>query len=284
MEVYRDRAEGWQHAKLSGHINESNVTEMIKSDFSTQERLIIAAGYSPSCISVEKICVGGLNELNIPCILGDTTKNKTDVKILLSNGKYINISIKKSLGGQVYLITPERFISGFQAIYNIPIPKNIKRAIELFWGVADDINEIIARFPSGDSKIDAYQLRKRRLVERTLRIYDNKLCEELLEWFNNHMEYIFDFCFARGLARDESESADLIWYINTLGENQVDEIINIARVKENIPRNASYGTRGGGTTIQLPFGFVQWHDPSKSSPCLQFHHGYEKIISLIEGL
>lgn len=282
METSRDRAEGWQHAKLSGHINESNVTEMIKNDISTQERIITAAGYSPSCTSVAEVCVGGLNELNVPSVLGDTTKNKTDVKILLTNGEYINISIKKSLAGQVYLITPERFISGFQKIYDIAIPATVKRAIELFWGVAADVSDIIARFPSGDARIDAYQKRKRRLVERTLRMYDHSLCDELLEWFNNHMEYIFDFCFARGLARDKSESADLIWYVNTLGENQVDEIINIARVKKRIPRDASYGTRGGGTTIQLPFGFVQWHDPSKSSPCLQFHHGYEKIITLAQ--
>ena len=40
-----------------------------------------------------------------------------------------------------------------------------------------------------------------------------------------------------------------------------------------------YGTSNGGTTIQLPFDFVQWHQKQ-----LQFHHSYEKIYNLIYTL
>ena len=43
-----------------------------------------------------------------------------------------------------------------------------------------------------------------------------------------------------------------------------------------------YGTKNGGSTIQLPFGFVQWHDPgNKGNHNLQFHHKYKKLIKLL---
>ena len=37
-----------------------------------------------------------------------------------------------------------------------------------------------------------------------------------------------------------------------------------------------FGTTNGGTTIQLPFGFVQWHQHQ-----MQFHHNYYKIKILL---
>lgn len=50
---------------------------------------------------------------------------------------------------------------------------------------------------------------------------------------------------------------------------------------KQIPKNAKYGTKNGGSTIQLPFGFVQWHSPRKVIPGnLQFHHSYDKMIEL----
>jgi len=39
----------------------------------------------------------------------------------------------------------------------------------------------------------------------------------------------------------------------------------------------------GGSTIQLPFGFVRWHSPSKTIPGqMQFHHSFSKISQLFE--
>ena len=40
----------------------------------------------------------------------------------------------------------------------------------------------------------------------------------------------------------------------------------------------TYGNNNGGTTIQLPFGFVQWHKGQ-----MQFHHSYEKIRNLLNA-
>ena len=66
-----------------------------------------------------------------------------------------------------------------------------------------------------------------------------------------------------------------------VGENQFDTMLYLEDFKSNIPPTAAYGARNGGSTIQLPFGFVQWHSPRKIIPGnLQFHHSYEKIKSL----
>lgn len=66
-----------------------------------------------------------------------------------------------------------------------------------------------------------------------------------------------------------------------VGENQFDTMLCLEDFKSKIPPTAMYGTRNGGSTIQLPFGFVQWHSPRKIIPGnLQFHHSYKKIKSL----
>ena len=47
-------------------------------------------------------------------------------------------------------------------------------------------------------------------------------------------------------------------------------------IEKSKGRDVIYGTKNGGTTIQLPFGHLQFHQGG-----LQFHHNYEKIKELI---
>ena len=86
---------------------------------------------------------------------------------------------------------------------------------------------------------------------------------------------IIDFCFSRGLTIDEKEKAEIIWYKNTLKENDIDTILWIPQIKNDVYSKCFFGKTLGGTTIQLPFGFVQWHQG-----CIQFHHKYEKVNKL----
>ena len=122
------------------------------------------------------------------------------------------------------------------------------------------------------------ELRKHRLVADTLKSYDNKLYDILLNWINININNLFDFCFSKGLAKNNSDWAHIIWYKNLIGENQLDKMIYLPDIVHNISATAEYGTRNGGSTIQLPFGFVQWHSPRKVIPGdLQFHHSFKKI-------
>lgn len=277
MEEKRNRATGWKHAKLSGHENESTIEKMIENDQEYQHAFLEKLG-KPTA-TIKHIQVGGLYEKDVECVFpGEKTKSKTDMQIILDDNTIYNVSIKKSLGGQVYLISDSRFMQGYEKQYNCIIPSKVKRAIQLFWGSADDTQQIINDF--GTQK--KYENHKHRLVADSIKVYDKSLYDELLAWFTNNVTNLVDFCFSKGLAKNPKDWANIIWYKNELGENTVDRIFSIEEMSGFLAKNASqnteYGTRGGGTTIQLPFGFVQWHSPTKVIPgCMQFHHSYEKI-------
>ena len=275
----RNRAEGWKHAKLSGHANEELVEVIVENDGEIQSRLLDCARKFDAI--VEEIDFGGLKEQNVPCILGGTTKSKTDMHLYLDDGTSINVSIKKSAGGQVFLIGVDRFIEGFETQFNKIIPTKVKRAISLYWGTASDTLDIVNDYAISEI---SYQTRKHRLTKETLDRYDASLSDALLNWFNENLLEIFDFCFSTGLAKNANDWANLIWYRNELDENDMDDIFNISDIKNNLPLfSASWGNRTGGSTIQLPFGFIQWHSPTKTIPgCMQFHHSYEKIKELME--
>ena len=273
---HRDRAEGWKHAKLSGHENERLVAELTENDINIQKRLLQCAHINDA--TVVQVEFGGLCETDVDCILGGKTKSKTDMWLLLSNGKRLNISIKKDECGQVFLIGIERFIKGFELQYHKEIPALVKRAISLYFGSSVDTLEVINNFSNANKQLET---RKHRIVANTLKAYDENLYYSLLNWFNDNISELFDFCFAKGLASNSEDWAQIVWYKNMVGENQFDTMLYLEDFKSNIPHTAAYGTRNGGSTIQLPFGFVQWHSPRKIIPGnLQFHHSYEKIKSL----
>ncbi|MCH5281929.1 MAG: hypothetical protein J1E61_10715 [Lachnospiraceae bacterium] len=273
----RNRAEGWQHAKLSGHTNESAIELLLKSSPAYQKDFLFRIGRQEAVIS--RVDTGGLHEKNVAGILGESTKAKPDIRILLDDGSRYNVSIKKSIGGQAYLIDPFRFMDGFEKHYGKRIPEDVERAIRLFWGAESDVKRIISLY--GTHKL--YENRKHRLTAETLYAYDPHLCEVLLRWFAENMYEVTDFCFSRGLAKNPADWADLVWYKNEVGENNLNHIFDVHRLCDAMQEAASpstvfYGSRSGGTTIQLPFGFVQWHSPTKAIPgCMQFHHSLKKI-------
>lgn len=273
---HRDRAEGWKHAKLSGHENERLVAELTESNIGIQQRLLQCAHINDA--TVVQVEFGGLCETDVDCVLGGKTKSKTDMWLLLSNGKRLNISIKKDEDGQVFLIGIERFIRGFKLQYHKEIPDLVKRAISLYFGSAIDTLDVINNYGSANKQLET---RKHRVVADTLKAYDEKLYYSLLNWINDNIAELFDFCFAKGLASNSEDWAQIVWYKNMVGENQFDTMLYLEDFKSNIPHTARYGTRNGGSTIQLPFGFVQWHSPRRIIPGnLQFHHSYKKIKSL----
>lgn len=113
----RNREEGWQHAKMTGHENESKIAELVTKDFAVQKRLLECAHLNSAKFSIMKVEYGGLYEVDVDCILGGKTKSKTDMWLHLSNGKRLNVSIKKDAGGQVFLIGIDRFVNGFELQY-----------------------------------------------------------------------------------------------------------------------------------------------------------------------
>lgn len=277
MATGRDRASGWQHAKLSGHENESDVEQLFNDDqfkAAFSKRLGIGEIASAS--------VGGLCETEVLSVFGDQTKSKTDLTITLTDGKNINISIKKSYGGQVYLIGVERFIDGFEKQFKKTIPTDVKELLYIyFYGspktnfLLDDVNVT----KNESTALVSYQRRHNRLVWTSLYNWGKDKGDTLLDWFKNNIADIADFCFARGLAANNKDWAQYVWYVNLLGEDDFDEIFSIEDIKNAVAANITEifpSSKNGGSTTQLPFGFVQWHQKQ-----MQFHHSLGKLSEII---
>ena len=272
---HRNRAEGWQHAKITGHSNEELCAFLLKENLEVQKRFLNCLGLKNE--KVEEVKTGALHEHDVPSILGDKTKAKPDLYVTLSSGNIIGVSLKKSLSGQVFLISVDRFIQGFEAAYD-EIPDIVKQGIKLFWGGHPDIIKIANKI---NGKYIDYELRKKRLVHDTIAKYNPDIDSSLINWFRDNVTKIFEFCFTKGLASEPKDWAHIIWYKNMVDPDVcVDTFLTLDTIRTKISTDKIvYGTRTGGSTILLPFGFVQWHDPgNKGNNNLQFHHKYNELI------
>ena len=276
---HRNRATGWQHAKLSGHKNEDLVKNSLDTNEDFQKSFLARVDRKSTLITDTSI--GGLHETNVPSVNGKKTKSKTDLKVYLNTNEIVNVSIKKSFGGQVYFVRAGLFIDTFEKQFKVKIPTDVQRAINLFWAVADDAVAIIEEFgDKSNSKNYNLQLRHKSLNATTLKAYDKHLYDALLSWFTDNAYKLAKLSFSMGAVRDHSEWSDFVWYINLLGENNVDDIFlieDVCNAAQDVAHEETYyGSSYGGTTIQLPFGFVQWHQGQ-----LQFHHDYNKLKNIL---
>jgi hypothetical protein len=273
----RNRSEGWVHAKLSGHINEKRLEELLSSD--VQYAADFSKRFGKDGIS--SLMIGGLCETSVPSIFGKSTKSKVDMLINWEDNSNSRISIKKSNGGQVYLIRTNRFIDGFEFHYG-SIPEEVKRGLRLYFGEGEEAKNLIESpflIENVEEELIAYQKRKKRLVWDSLVKLDPDLASSLLIWFRENIGRIAEFCFSKGLAISDSDWAEYIWYKNMVDEEDFDEIISISELSRRSVNNSDLlirpGRGNGGSTILLPFGFVQWHQGS-----MQFHHNLNAIRSL----
>lgn len=277
---HRDRASGWKHAKLSGHSNESLVKKLLDTDKAYLQSLLNRMGYGNEV--VVETSIGGLYETNVPSVIGNKTKSKTDLKIKCQSGREINVSIKKSLGGQVYFVRAGLFIEVFEKQFRKKIPSNVVRAIELVWAAAEDAPDIIEDYANkNDKKTFNLQVKHKSLNATTLKNYNSDLYNALLRWFKDNAYELAKISFTMGAVRDKNEWPEFVWYKNCLGENDIDEIFYIDDICNAVCKFANtetfYGTKNGGTTIKLPFGFVQWHQAK-----MQFHHNFDKVSGLLK--
>lgn len=274
----RDRATGWQHAKLSGHENESDVEQLFNDD-----NFKVAFSKRLGIGEIASATVGGLRETDVISVFGDKTKSKTDLTIVLKDGNTVNISIKKSWGGQVYLIGVDRFIAGFEKHFDKEIPAQIKELLYIYFYGSPKTDSLL-----NDAKVIAnetaalvsYQKKHNRLVWTSLYNWDKSKADSLLQWFRDNISEIAEYCFARGLAKDKKDWAQYVWYINLLGEDDFDEIFSISDIKSAMSSHLDEvcpSSQNGGSTTQLPFGFVQWHQQK-----MQFHHSLEKLSEFVK--
>ncbi|HCH67797.1 MAG TPA: hypothetical protein DEV98_04030 [Clostridiales bacterium] len=221
---HRDRATGWQHAKLSGHENE----DLVKIRLDTDEEFAgsLLRRINRPFARILHATIGGLHEINVPSVNGRKTKSKTDLKVYLDTNEVINVSIKKSLGGQVYFVRAGLFIDTFEKQFNTQIPDDVCRAINLFWAAADDAIDIIKEY--GDQTITKnydLQLRHKSLNATTLK-----------DFFENRPYYIQRYCdtVLKASNRIHEEGYELEIDIPFWFDSDRDTVINEKGESENV--------------------------------------------------
>lgn len=280
MDDHRNRALGWKHAKLSGHENEVLVKDLLDTNTEYAADFLHRMGLHRA--QIVGTSIGGLHETKVPSVTGTRkTKSKTDLKVFLNDKRVINVSVKKSLAGQVYFVRVGLFMDTFEKQFGKRLPDSVQRAMKLFWTAADDAVDIIEQYADrSDKKSYDLQRRHKSLNATTLKAYSRILYDDLLEWFVDNAYEIAMLCFSMGAVRDREEWSDFVWYKNMLGEHGVDALFSIEDICHSVRGHAKTGTDysagKGSTTIQLPFGFVQWHQG-----CMQFHHKYDKLIHIL---
>ena len=246
MKKSSNRAQSWSKAKKTGHLNENNVCQELGKGFSTSNR-------------------------KVESIFGDKTPPKTDIY-----GKF-NLSLKKSLGGQVHMNTVRRWILGFELIYG-EIPENVKKVFLILFGGYQSIDEILSspEYVHPNPKIRKTEVRRKTLTIETLEKYDSDSLTQFISWIEENICNIAELVFKKGWAKNSEDWASILWYKNSFGENNIDQKFDIQELIFNCQgKKVSKGTKNGGTTIQLPFGHIQFHQGG-----LQFHHNFEKINKL----
>lgn len=279
---HRDRATGWQHAKRSGHENEFLVKRLLDTDKYYAQNFLSRLGISNDTIT--ETTIGGLHETKTTSVVGGRRNAKTDLQIFTDKRHRINISVKKSLGGQVYLVGASNFIDIFEHQFNKVISQSVKYAIKLFWSENEEAIDIIRDYANSYvERTYNLQLKHKSPNAQTLKAYNPNMYDDMLKWFSENMYEITKLSFAMGAAENSDEWADFLWYKNMFNENSVDALFyieDICRVSQFAADDMVYfGRKNGGTTIQLPFGSVQWHQEK-----LEFRHSYNKIRKLVKSL
>lgn len=266
-----NRSQGWQTAKLEGHLNEDfftseNIPPKIKNILEKNETIISIQG-------------GGSKEVRVETIFGYKAPSKTD-KVVLTNKKRHTISLKKSKTGQVYLIDSNRFFNGFEIWYDSEVPSEVREIMGLFTGESIDVQNVLqdSKVLEQNMKLSESQ-RTQRLCFDALEVYDSSKVSQTVAWFRENIGLITDYVFSRGLSKDVVEFAEYLYYKNFLDKNNpIDKVFKISELVELCERNlhlVQLGSRFGRTSIQLPFGHLQMHQNS-----LQFHHNFDKINEL----
>jgi len=254
----KNRSNGWSHAKESGHRNEFLVSTYLNNK-----------GYKTKVIGTKKV----------DSILGKKTPTKPDV-LVVCDGQLKKRSLKKSLSGQVHMNKVNIFIKGYESIYGV-ISEDIKEALRLVFSGSNNIDNILNNpmYEHQDVKIMETQKRRKTVCFDTLKKYNITMFDNMIQWFKDNITNITTIVFKTGWVKDDEFYANEVWYKNMVDDKQtVDEVFDIEEmiVRVGNHKDKVYAkTKNGGTVINLPFGWVQYHQGG-----LQFHHSYGQIKEL----
>ena len=270
--------------KVSGHKNEEMIAEALNKNIAFRTHFCERIGMNAS--DFVAATAGGRHAPQVESIIGGKTAEKTDVRIMWQGGALTNISLKKDAAGQVYLVTARNFVSVYEAQYNVTVPDKVRRALALFIGEAEDSKAIL---DATDLSVDGEKVRSiayeqnHRLVFEVIRNYDANMASMLLDWLKKQIASVCELCFSAGAVKDRDKWANVLWYKNLVDADGqgLDFLVPISRVVSALVKNGDKniverGPKNAGSTIQLPFGHLQYHLKQ-----LEFYQQLKKIQSLL---
>jgi hypothetical protein len=269
--------------KESGHENEEKIAEALNGNAKFREHFCENMGMPTSAFVAAT--AGGKHDAKVPGVLGTMTTPKTDVVVLWKGGRITNISVKKSPLGQAYLVKASIFADVYEAQYGVSVPEKVRRALELFVGEACDSKAIL---DATDISVDGARARKLaneknfRLMFEVIRNYDAAMARQLLEWLKAEIVKICELTFSAGAVKDREQWAHVLWYKNLVDADGqgLDYLVPIKRIMEALEKNGEKniverGPQNAGSTIQLPFGHLQYHQGQ-----LEFYQHLKRIQAL----
>lgn len=266
-------SKGGRKMKIEGHLNE----ELVSKDILENDTLRVLITNGEEILNI--IC-DGIKSKKVESILyRKKTTPKCDIKVI-TNKRVIKLSVKKSEKGQVHLNKVHSFIDGYEQMFET-IPDIVKESLLfLFSGHKNTLS--ILNDPNYYNRLtNNLEKNHETLTIDTMNKYNPELSKELLQWFKSNIANVTKIVFKTGWAEDTDEWCDFIYYKNIVNKiDYIDDIIDINKLIENCNKQVDeikFGVENGGTTINLPFGSVQYHLGG-----LQFHHNRKKIMKLIE--
>ena len=270
--------------KISGHKNEEMIAEALNKNIAFRTHFCERIGMNAS--DFVAATAGGRHAPRVESIIGGKTAEKTDVRIMWQGGALTNISLKKDTAGQVYLVTVRNFVAVYEAQYNVTVPDKVRRALALFIGEAEDSKAIL---DATDLSVDGEKVRSiayeqnHRLVFEVIRNYDANMASMLLGWLKKQIASVCELCFSAGAVKDRDKWANVLWYKNLVDADGqgLDFLVPISRIVSALVKNGDKniverGPKNAGSTIQLPFGHLQYHLKQ-----LEFYQQLKKIQSLL---
>ncbi len=122
-----------------------------------------------------------------------------------------------------------------------------------------------------------------RLVFDVIHNYDPRMATALIAWLENRIVRVFELSFSAGAVKDHEKWAHVLWYKNLVdsegqGLDFMVPMSNVMHALANLSgsRFVAKGPKNGGSTIQLPFGHLQYHLKQ-----LEFYQQLAKIERLV---
>ena len=219
---------------------------------------------------------------------GRKTLSKTTMRIHWKDGSQTNFIVKKAGPAHICLKTLGSFFLEFEAQFHTMIPAMVKEALKLFLGQhekqKDILDSVSVNFVGNRIRDKVERSYHNRLTLASMYGYKDAMADELLQWFRRNSANLFSYCFSICAAKSPEEAADYLWFHTTNAEDSDFELFDLKELAEKLkklPVEALSPLVGPGdreqigSTINLPFGNLQYHEGK-----LEFRHNRKRIIAL----